>query len=69
MEKQCCYQPAISRSLIRVLYFEGKRRGIPMTKLVDELLTGSLRGTPGWHQAKEIEKEQAAHPRQDQPVG
>ena len=67
--KQSCYQPAISRSLIRALYFEGKRRGLPMTKLVDELLTRSLRDTPGWHRAKEIEQELAACPRQDRPVG
>lgn len=42
------YVPAISRQLVAVLYHERKRRGIPMTKLVDEILTGALRGTDSW---------------------
>ena len=68
MATQNCYQPAISRSLIRALYFEGKHRGVPMTKLVDELLTHSLKDTPGWHKAKEVEQELAVCQRQDQQV-
>lgn len=40
-----------------------------MTKLVDELLTDSLRDTSGWQKAKEIEEKMASCSRQDRPVG
>lgn len=40
-----------------------------MTKLVDELLTNSLRDTPGWRKAKEIEQELAVCPHQDRSFG
>ncbi len=45
------YQPAISRALTCALYHEGKRRQLPMTKLIEQLLTQSLAGSPGWQQA------------------
>ena len=40
------YSPAIDAFLVSVLYHETRRRGVPMTKLVDELLTGALGGLP-----------------------
>ena len=66
MAKHSCYQPAISRELIRVLYFEGKHRGVPMTRLIDEVLTGALRDTPGWRTAEKVRRESRAQQRQDQ---
>ena len=42
------YVPEVSRHLVKVLYFEGKRRKMPMTRLIDELLTNALKATPGW---------------------
>jgi len=42
------YVPEVSRRLVKVLYFEGKRRKMPMTRLIDELLTDALKATPGW---------------------
>jgi len=47
------YVPQISRFLVAVLYHEGKRRRMPMTRLVDQLLTDSLRDTPGWATAQQ----------------
>ena len=46
------YVPEVSRRLVKVLYFEGKRRKMPMTRLVDEILTNALRATPGWEIAE-----------------
>ena len=48
--------PHISRFLVAVLYHEGRRRGLPMTKLVDQLLSDSLRDTPGWLQTQQAER-------------
>jgi hypothetical protein len=62
------YVPAISRSLVRVLYYEGKHRRMPMTRLVDELLTQALVDTPGWHAARQAEQEMTTPPSQDQQV-
>lgn len=36
------YSPRLSDDVVRRLYQEGKRRGIPMTLLADELLRQSL---------------------------
>lgn len=46
------YVPDVSRHLVKVLYFEGKRRKMPMTRLIDELLTNALKATPGWEVAE-----------------
>ncbi len=46
------YQPKASRHLVKVLYFEGKRRKMPMTRLMDEILTDALKATPGWEIAE-----------------
>ena len=42
------YVPEVSKHLVKVLYFEGKRRKMPMTSLVNEILTNALKATPGW---------------------
>lgn len=68
MAKTSCYQPAISRQLIRVLYYEGKRRGVPMTRLIDEVLTGALCDTPGWRTAEKVRRESEAQQRQDRSL-
>ena len=47
------YSPSIRRQLVRVLYHERKRRGIPMTQLVDEILTDALKGTDSWRLREE----------------
>ena len=63
------YVPTISRSLVRVLYHEGKHRHMPMTRLVDELLTKALIDTPGWQIATQAEQQEMAAPTsQDQQV-
>ena len=52
MARATHYVPEVSRHLVKVLYFEGKRRKMPMTRLVDELLTDALKATPGWEIAE-----------------
>ncbi len=42
------YSPPISREIVRVLYHERVRRKIPMTRLVEEILTNALRNTDSW---------------------
>lgn len=42
------YSPVIRREIVQVLYHERKRRGIPMTRLVDEILVNALRNTESW---------------------
>ena len=51
------YVPTISRSLVRALYHEGKHRHMPMTRLVDELLTEALIDTPSWQIARQAEQQ------------
>ena len=63
------YVPAISRSLVRVLYHEGQHRHMPMTRLVDELLTQALIDTPGWQIARQAEAQEMTTPTsQDQQL-
>jgi len=42
------YSPPIRRELIRVLYYERVRQKIPMTRLVDSILSDALRNTESW---------------------
>lgn len=48
MAKITHYSHPIRRDLVRALYHERKSRGIPMTRLVDEILTDALRSTDFW---------------------
>jgi hypothetical protein len=52
MPRALYYSPRISRFLVSVLYHEAKRRGIPMTRLADELLRQQLVGCPSWEEAQ-----------------
>ena len=61
--------PAISLPVVKALYHEAKRRGVPMTRLADQLLTGVLKGTPGWHMAEEANGGQQAQKRSDRLRG
>ena len=51
MARTAHYSPAIDRQVVCALYHEAKRRKQPMTKLVNELLSGVLRDTEGWQTA------------------
>jgi len=42
------YSPCINRELVRTLYHEAKHRRMPMTRLVNTLLSDALTGTEGW---------------------
>lgn len=42
------YSPAIDLQIVCALYHEGKRHRKPMTRLVNELLSGVLRDTESW---------------------
>lgn len=53
MPRQLHYSPAIQRFLVSALYHEAHRRGVPMTKLTNELLEKALLGTDGWRKAEE----------------
>jgi hypothetical protein len=64
--KTRCYQPVISRPLIAVLYHEARQRRMPMTQLINSLLTESLTDSQGWQRASSDWPELAAHPKQDQ---
>lgn len=63
------YVPAISRPIVAALFYEARRRRIPMTRLVDRLLQESLCGTPGWRTASRDWPELAHPTRPDQPGG
>ena len=57
------YSPALSRRVVGALYHEAKRRRQPMTRLVDELLTGCLLHTRGWQTAHTgLRLQEAPHP-------
>ena len=51
MARTAHYSPAIDRQVVCALYHEAKRRHPPMTKLVNELLSGVLCDTEGWQTA------------------
>lgn len=46
------YSPSLDRFVVCALYHEAKTRGIPMTKLANELVTAGLRDSAGWQQAQ-----------------
>ncbi len=51
MARPTHYTPALTRFTVSLLYHEARRRGVPMTRLADDLLRESLKGSPGWEQA------------------
>jgi hypothetical protein len=60
------YSPVIDRFLVSCLYHEAREQGMPMTRLVDELLRRALTGSTGWQQA-EIQHSIRENPNQDRP--
>jgi len=52
MARRDHYSPEIDAFLVSALYHEARRKGVPMTKLVDELLKGALEGSEGWKLAQ-----------------
>ena len=52
MARTTLYSPAIDRFLVSALHHEARRRRVPMTTLVDELLRGALEGSEGWKTAQ-----------------
>ena len=53
MKRQSVYQPGVKPHLIKALYHEAKLRGVPMTVLINDLLTKVLLATPGMRLARE----------------
>lgn len=47
------YTPPLSSLNICALFHQSKIRGIPMTRLANELVETALKDTPGWKQAQE----------------
>jgi hypothetical protein len=45
------YSPALSRQVVSALYHSARSKGIPMTKLADQLLRERLEGTEAWRMA------------------
>ncbi len=44
---------AINRFIVSALYHEARGRGVPMTRLTNELLLKALSGTEEWRKAEE----------------
>jgi hypothetical protein len=47
------YTPPLSRFNVCALYHEAKARGIPMTKLANNLVEAALRESVGWEKAQD----------------
>jgi post-segregation antitoxin (ccd killing protein) len=63
MARPTHYVPAIDRFLVKVVFHEARRRGIPMTRLVRSLLGDALRGTAAWRTAEAETAAELAGPR------
>ena len=48
-----CYQPELPPFLIKAIHHEAKLRGVPMTKLLREIVSEALRRTEGMHRARQ----------------
>lgn len=48
-----CYQPELPPFLIKAIHHEAKLRGVPMTKLLREIVTEALRRTEGMQRARQ----------------
>ncbi len=70
MSRPTHYVPRIGRHLVCALYHEAKHRRQPMTRLVENLLTAALQGTPGWQaaQAQMSSPDSGKHPA-GRPIG
>jgi len=57
MAKNSHYSPVIDRFLVKVLYFDARHHGKPMTRRVNELLRESLKGSEAWILAEKSRSE------------
>ena len=53
MTRQRVYQPGVKPHLVKALYHEAKLRRVPMTVLINDLLTKVLVATQGMRLARE----------------
>jgi hypothetical protein len=58
MPKQTHYSPKLSRLNVCALYHEAKSKGVPMTKLADELLAKALIDSESWTKAEQQLREE-----------
>ncbi len=47
------YTPPLSRFIVCALFHESKARGIPMTRLANELVEAALKDSQAWKRAQE----------------
>jgi len=47
------YTPPLTRFLVCALFHEAQARKIPMTKLVNDLISAALKHSKGWQKAQE----------------
>ena len=52
MARSSHYTPPITRFLVCALYHQAKQLGIPMTRLVNNLVEAGLKDSPGWKEAQ-----------------
>jgi hypothetical protein len=55
MARPSHYCPALSRFNVCALYHEARRRGMPMTRLADQIVAEALRGSAGWQEAEKAQ--------------
>jgi hypothetical protein len=53
MAKSTHYTPPLSRFIVCALYHEAKTRGIPMTRLANNLVEAGLKESVGWQKAQD----------------
>mgnify|MGYP005994903627 CR=1 FL=1 len=53
MNRQRTYTPSLPMELIKALYYEAKARRMPMTRLLAEIVSAALKGSPSMRIAKE----------------
>jgi hypothetical protein len=53
MARRTHYSPQLSRINVCALYHEAKSKGVPMTKLADDLLAKALVGSESWSKAEQ----------------
>jgi hypothetical protein len=59
MARQTHYSPQLSRLNVCALYHEAKSKGVPMTKLADELLAKALIDSESWTKAEQQLREES----------
>jgi hypothetical protein len=54
------YTPPLSRFLVCALHHQAKQRGIPMTRLANEIVQAGLKDSPGWRMAEAMQMRKSA---------